>query len=43
MTDIDDLVTHFDKVDQVYDIDYRGKIRFAIDAYVCSSKFMLPA
>ena len=36
----DDLVIHFDKV---YDINYRGKIRFVTDAYVCSSKIMLPA
>ena len=40
MTHFDDLVIHFDKV---YDVDYRGKIRFVTDAYVCSSKIMLPA
>ena len=40
MTYFNDLAIHFDKV---YDIDYRGKIRFIIDAYVCSSKIMLPA
>ena len=40
MTYFDDLVINFDKV---YDINYRGKIRFAIDAYVCSSKIMLSA
>ena len=36
----DDLVIHFDKV---YDINYREKIRFVTDAYICSSKIMLPA
>ena len=40
MTYFDDLVIHFDRV---YDIDYRGKISFVVDAYVCSSKIMLPA
>ena len=40
MTYFDDLVIHFDKV---YDIDYRGKITFVLDAYVCSSKIILPA
>ena len=40
MTYFDDLVIHFDRV---YDIAYRGKIRFVVDAYVCSSKIMLPA
>ena len=40
MTYFDDLVIHFDKV---FDIDCRGKIRFVIDAYVCSSKMLLPA
>ena len=40
MTYFDDLVIHFDRV---YDIDYWGKIRFVVDAYVCSSKMMLPA
>ena len=40
MTHFDDLVIHFDKV---YDVGYRGKIRFVTDAYVCSSKIMLPA
>ena len=40
MTYFDDLVVHFGKV---YDIYYREKIRFVIDAYVCSSKIMLPA
>ena len=40
MTYFDDPVIHIDKV---YDIDFRGKRRFVIDAYVCSSKVMLPA
>ena len=40
MTYFDDLVIHFDKVS---DIDYRGKIRFVVDVYVCSSKMLLPA
>ena len=40
MTYFDDVIIHFDKV---YDIDYRGKTRFVIDAYVCSSKVMLLA
>ena len=40
MTYFDDLVIHFDRVS---DIDYKGKIRFVVDAYVCSSKIMLPA
>ena len=40
MTYFDDLVIHFDRV---YDIAYRGKIRFVVDAYFCSSKMMLPA
>ena len=40
MTYFDDLVIHFDKV---YDTDYRGKVRLVIDAYVCTSKIMLPA
>ena len=40
MTYFDDLVVHFGKV---YDIYYREKIRFVIDAYVCSSKIILPA
>ena len=40
MAYFNDLAIHFDKV---YDIDYREKIRFIIDAYVCSSKIMLPA
>ena len=40
MTYFDDLVIHFDRV---YDIGYRGKIRFVVDAYFCSSKMMLPA
>ena len=38
MTYFDDLVIHFDRV---YDIGYRGKIRFVVDAYFCSSKMML--
>ena len=40
MTYVDDLVIYFDKV---YSIDYRGKIRFGIDAYVRSCKIILPA
>ena len=40
MNYFDDLIIHFDRV---YDIDFRGKIRFVVDAYVCSSKMMLPA
>ena len=40
MTYFDDLVIHFGKV---FDIDYRGKIRFDVDTYVCRSKIMLPA
>ena len=38
MTYFNVLVFHFDKV---YDIDSGGKIRFVVDAYVCSSKIML--
>ena len=40
MTYFDDLIIHFDKV---FDIDYKGKIRSVVDAYVCSSKILLPA
>ena len=40
MTYFVDLVIHFDKV---YDIGYRGKTRFVMDAYVCSTKTMLSA
>ena len=39
-TYFDDFVIHFDKV---FDIDYREKIRFVVNAYICSSKIMLPA
>ena len=38
MTYFDNLIIHFDRV---YDIDFMGEIRFAIDAYVCCSKIML--
>ena len=40
MAYFDDLIIHFDKI---YDIDYRGKRRLVVDAYVCCSKIMLPA
>ena len=40
MAYFDDVIIHFGRA---YDIDYRGKIRFVVDAYVCSSKIMLPA
>ena len=40
MTYFDDLLIHFDKV---YDINFKEKIRFAKDVYVCSSKIKLPA
>ena len=40
MTYFDDLVIH---VNKIYGIDYREKIRFVVDANVCSSKIMLPA
>ena len=40
MTCLDDLTIHFDKI---YDIDYRGKRKLVVGAYVCSSKIMLPA
>ena len=40
MTYLDNLVIHFDKI---YETDCGGKIRIAIDAYVCSNKVMFPA
>ena len=40
MTYFDDLIIHFDRV---YDINYGEKIRFVIDANVCSSYIILPA
>lgn len=40
MTYFDNLVIHFDKI---YEIDCGGEIRFAVDAYVCSNKVMVPA
>ena len=40
MTYFADLIINFDRV---YDIDYRGKRRFVVDACVCSSKIILPA
>ena len=40
MTYFDDLVIFFDKVCDIY---YTEKIRFVVDAYICSSKIMLPA
>ena len=39
MAYFDDFVNYIEKV---YDLDYRGKIRAARDAYVCSKKLMLP-
>ena len=39
MTNFDDLIIHFDKI---YDTDYKEKVKFVIDAYVCRSKTLLP-
>ena len=38
MTYFDDLVIY---LNQVYDIDYRGKKTFVVDANVCSGEIML--